>query len=72
MVGSVCERIYYSFVCCVKQDRCAREHGYSPCFNAIATLSELPLILLMWIKMVACKCDLGHPLIDRQGVVIAH
>jgi hypothetical protein len=36
-----------------------------------ATWMELPLILLMWIKMVARECNLGHHLTDRQGAVIA-
>jgi hypothetical protein len=66
MVGSVCEWIYYSPDCCVKHDRCGREHGYSPCFGAITTSSNFSLIVLMWIKMVACECDLGHHLIDHQ------
>jgi hypothetical protein len=36
-----------------------------------ATLSELSLILLMQIKMVVGKYNLGRQLIDHQGVAIA-
>jgi hypothetical protein len=71
MVGSVCEWIYYSPDCCLKQNQCAREHGYSPCFDMFTTSLELLLILLMQIKMVMRDCNLGHHLTDRQGATVA-
>jgi hypothetical protein len=49
MIGFICERIYCSPVC----------------FGTIATSLELPLMPLMWIKMVMRECDLGRPLTDR-------
>jgi hypothetical protein len=56
----------------LKQDRRAREHGYSPCFGTITTSSELLLILLMQIKMVVHECNLGRHLTNRQGAVVTH
>jgi hypothetical protein len=72
MVSSVCERIYYySPDDCLKQDRCAMEHGYSPYFSKIATSSKLSLILLTWIKMVTRQYNLGRHLTDHQGAAFA-
>jgi hypothetical protein len=58
--------------CCLKQNRCAREHGNSPCLDMFATSTELSLILLMQIKMVTHECNLGCHLIDCQSAVVAH
>jgi hypothetical protein len=43
-----------------------------PCFGTIATSSELPLVVLMWIKMVAHECNLGYHLTERQGATVGH
>jgi hypothetical protein len=72
MVGSVSEWIYYSPDYCLKQNRRAREHVYSPYFGTITTSSEFPLSLLIQIKLIVCECNLGHQLTDHQGAVVAH
>jgi hypothetical protein len=71
MVGSVCEHIYYSPDCCLKQNQSTRKHRCTTYFGTFTTSSELLLILIMQIKMIAHECNLGHHLTDHQGAIVA-